>query len=151
MPPVDCPVCLQPARTPRKLECGHQFHARCIAKWFAETKIVECPCCRQPTLAWLSNSRAKLSTRLEIFVDTLQSSPETGFEPPDFWPAWLVGHLRDTAAFDDCEKVFLKDLSFQSFDRAGYFQTLRLLEASGEAAPGTSPPTRSNFLPKILS
>jgi len=142
-PCSECPVCLDEMKNPRKLECGHIFHARCVSKWFTKHGAAKCPCCRQPALAWLSKSKAKLSTRLTSFVDTLDDTRKDG----EFWPAWLVAHLQGTDAFDDTERLFLKDLSFQSFDRDSFFLMLRKLECS---APGTSPPSRS-FVPSKIS
>lgn len=93
--------------------------------------------------------KAKLSHRLKRFVDMLQSGEDTMFRPPDFWPAWLCRHLKnnDDTTFTDDEKRYLKDLSFQSFDKDGFFMVLKMLE--GTATHGSSPPTRSNFFPKI--
>jgi hypothetical protein len=65
-----------------------------------------------------------LSTRLAAFADTLEHTREPG----EFWPSWLVARLRDTDAFDVDDKVLLKDLAFQSFDRATFFRWLAQLE-----------------------
>ena len=123
--PLECPVCLDFIKTPRTLECGHRFHARCVSKWFARRGAATCPCCRRPALRWLAKSRAKLSTRLTAFVDTLDGTREAG----EFWPAWLSAQVLASESFDAQEKAFLRDISFQSFDRASYFATLRKVEA----------------------
>lgn len=121
-----CPVCLDEIKTPRHLECGHAFHPRCVSRWFSHHGAAKCPCCRRPALAWLSKSKAKLSTRLLAFVNTLEDTRKEG----EFWPAWLVSQLDATKAFDDAERQFLKDISFQTFDRATFFESLKKLEVS---------------------
>lgn len=133
-----CPVCLEslpPGKSPRVLECGHRFHARCVHRWFrADGRVGPgsngCPCCRQPALEWLSRSRAKLSTRLASFVDTLEDMPSA-----EFWPVWLMSKVDSTTVFDDSEKQMLKDLSFQSFDKGGFFAVLKQLENNTRSSP----------------
>ena len=145
-----CPVCLEslpPGKSPRVLECGHRFHARCVHRWFRADGANGCPCCRHKTsgpayLEWLSKSRAKLSTRLASFVDTLEDMP-----PTEFWPAWLMSKVDSTTVFDDSEKQLLKDLSFQSFDKSGFFAVLKQLENNTRSSPpGPFKPSRSDVL-----
>ena len=127
--PLECPVCLESIKTPRTLECGHCFHARCVSKWFARRGVATCPSCRRPALRWLAKSRAKLSTRLTAFVDTVEIGAHTQRRPGEFWPAWLSAQVLASESFDAQEKAFLRDISFQSFDRVSYFAMLRRVEA----------------------
>lgn len=91
--------------------------------------------------------KTRLSTRVKRFVDMLQACDDTKFSPPNFWPSWINAHIQADASFTADEKKYVKDLLFQSFDRDGFFTVLKIVE--GSATPGSSPPTRSNFFPKM--
>merc|ERR1712224_409241 len=46
---IDCVICLdldQDVSELVKLECGHEFHAQCLADWTRRSKT--CPMCRKP-------------------------------------------------------------------------------------------------------
>jgi len=144
----ECSVCLLGVdpEDSVNLGCGHEFHDICIRKWCASQK--HCPTCRKPAFEWILQSMQtlKLSQRLEIFVDYMGDS----WTPGDFWPSWLVLHLKESVYFSEKEKAYVKDLAFQSFDRLGFFKVLKLLESSREGIMlGTSPPTRSNAFMKM--
>lgn len=127
----ECPVCLDEfPKRPLVLDCGHRFHRRCASAWFARSSIT-CPTCRALALGWLTGSRARLSTRARMFVDTVDRADEARAEP-DFWPAWFLAELgkRGADAFADPDDVrFLREVAFQSFDRVNFFALLRRLEA----------------------
>lgn len=144
----DCLVCLlmMDGDDSVNLGCGHQFHKTCLTRWMTSQK--HCPSCRKPAFEWILQSMhtLKLSQRLEVFVDSLGSS----WKPGEFWPSWLVSHVRDSDYFTLQEKTYVKDLAFQSFDRLGFFKVLKLLESSREGVVlGTSPPTRSYAFTKM--
>mgnify|MGYP000001629023 CR=1 FL=1 len=88
----------------------------------------------------------KLSDRLETFVDSRST-----WTPGDFWPSWVMAELKDSEEFTVEEKMYIKELAFQSFDRLGFFKVLKLLESSkgGGVVLGTSPPTRSYAFRKM--
>ena len=43
---VECPVCLKNTTCNTRLQCGHLFCLKCIAKW--SNKSNNCPMCRSP-------------------------------------------------------------------------------------------------------
>jgi hypothetical protein len=52
--PCECPICYEAlgARTTGQAEltCGHAFHIRCIADWFATEHANTCPICRKEAI-----------------------------------------------------------------------------------------------------
>jgi hypothetical protein len=62
----ECIICMTPITSPgHQLECGHEFHATCIAKWLERTP--SCPLCRQ-----LHNEHPEL-IRIRHIADLLVS------------------------------------------------------------------------------
>ena len=46
--PSECPICLEDMWAKVTLECGHEFHFKCIDAWFG--RKLDCPMCRCPFL-----------------------------------------------------------------------------------------------------
>jgi len=53
--PCECPICYEVIEVPTtgraELSCGHAFHIRCIADWFATANPNTCPMCRKEALS----------------------------------------------------------------------------------------------------
>ena len=53
--PCECPICYEVIEVPTtgraELSCGHAFHIRCIADWFATANLNTCPMCRKEALS----------------------------------------------------------------------------------------------------
>lgn len=45
---VECPVCHELLRDPRRLPCGHNFCAECLARCVTHASTATCPVCRTP-------------------------------------------------------------------------------------------------------
>lgn len=45
---VECPVCHELLRDPRRLPCGHNFCAECLARCVVHASTATCPVCRAP-------------------------------------------------------------------------------------------------------
>ena len=48
----ECPVCVEPFKSPRLLKCGHQFCEKCLTGIIEKQvkKEIPCPTCRQVTV-----------------------------------------------------------------------------------------------------
>ena len=47
---MDCSICLNSITKETgkvELSCSHEFHMKCITRWFAGKKDQTCPCCRE--------------------------------------------------------------------------------------------------------
>ena len=43
----DCVICLNKFSDRFKLDCGHEYDAMCIQKWFRVCKLASCPVCQK--------------------------------------------------------------------------------------------------------
>jgi len=46
-----CIICLQPLASSASsaLDCGHEFHSKCVLKWLTKVDSPSCPVCKQDT------------------------------------------------------------------------------------------------------
>lgn len=124
---VECSICMCEVR-PRqlkRLECGHEFHRRCVGKWFRRGSLT-CPMCRAVCFAELSSSHPLLSARMRHLLRVVPPPP--GIYATTYLLAMLNSEpvVRALGLTPDQQQLLI-EVAYQSFSEHHFLEYLRLL------------------------
>lgn len=123
----ECCICLSEVapRFSKTLECGHEFHKRCIRKWLSRGSLT-CPMCRTVCLGELNNAHRPVSTRVRHLLRVLP--PPSGL----YFPAYMLGLLNSDQVVQALnlnveDHVELIGLTYQTFTLNQFLESMELL------------------------
>ena len=94
---MECAVCYEVCKGPKRLLCGHTFCTGCIKEWYLKSEEPACPMCRGPlcfrgflSSGWRQEKEKRIVDDFDVIVqrvvDTLIENRFEEFEDEDITP-----------------------------------------------------------------